>query len=836
MNNAEPLSADERLALLAELDADAFAGLDADADDTHPLSDAQYRLWFADSAEGRNVLFNFATALSFDVLVEADLLVRAFQTVARRHRVLTATVIEVDGLPRQRFDADFIARVPAVDLGDLPAPLREEEQQRLTAQESGRVFELARGPLFHVLQLRRGEAGCTLLMSMHHIVSDGWSSAIFIRELTACFLAEAQGVAPVLPALEIQYSDYAYWQRERLAGDALAASLAYWKQQLAQLPTLRLPLDRPRPARRSPHGDAVRRALPAPLATRLRALAQAHSVTPFVVLLAAFKLLLARYHGGEDIAVGSSVSSRPLPELEQLIGLFVNQLVLRTRLDGEASFAELLQRVSRTSVDALAHQEIPFDRVVAEVAAPREPGLSPLFQVLFVLNNQPRQAIAGPGGLGVRAEPIASRAARFDLSLIVDEQDYGFALEWSYRSDIFDRSTIALMADRYEAVLQRALDDPQAAVAAIDMLTDTEKQAKATEMLKRQESRADRFKGARRKSIDLGSLKLVEEGRLGDGEGYPPVFTPAAAGVDLAEWAEGQRDYIEQRLHEHGALLFRGFGTDSVDKFERFARAVCPDLVGDYGDLPKESKGEKVYKSTPYPEDKAILFHNESSHTHRWPMKQFFSCQLVAEQGGETPIVDCRRLYRQLSPAVAARLTEHGLLYLRNFIEGLDVAWQDFFKTDDKAEVEAHLTRLGTEFAWTGENSLRLRQRARAIARHPRTGELVFFNQIQLHHIGCMEPHERESLLALFAENELPRNVYYGDGSPIEPEVIAEIDRLYRDNTISFPWLSGDILMVDNMLTAHGRFPFKGPRKVIVAMGEMVQATDVPEVRLDPAA
>lgn len=817
---------EDRLALL-ELLGDEWA----EDEHVYPLSDAQYRLWFADRVEENSVLFNFQSALEFTGDLPLELLRRAYQRVARRHLVLTARIEEHEDGPVQRFDPGFVMRIPVIDLSALPTDLQGAALATLFDAEAGRVFDLARGPLFHIMQLRCSDARSVLLMSMHHIVSDGWSSAIFIRELLECFQAEALSRPPQLEPLDIQYGDFVYWQQERLAEAEIASALDWWQHRLRGVPTLRLPLDRPRSARRDSAGAVVTQCLPAMLVDRLQAIGTAQGATLFAVLLAGFKLLLSRYHGGTDIAVGTSVASRPLPELEGLIGLFVNQLVLRTDLEGAPSFRQLVERVSQTTVDALARQEVPFDRVVAATASQREPGISPLFQVLFLLNNMPKQALPTSGELTVRSVTIPSRAARFDLSLTLESRvDGGLDADFGYRSDIFDAGTIRTMAERYLALLERVAADPVRPIDTIEFLTEAEKQARANDMQKRQETRSDRFKGARRKAIDLGSIELVREGYLDGFEGYPLVITPASSNVDLADWAASDRAGVEQRLLRHGAILFRGFSIDSVERFERFARAVCPDLVGDYGDLPKESRGEKVYKSTPYPEDKAILFHNESSHTHRWPMKQFFSCIQVAPVGGETPIVDCRALYRQLSPELAARLAERGLLYVRNFIEGLDVSWQDFFKTGDRAEVEAHLERLGTQFTWTGENNLRICQRARAVARHPKTGDMVFFNQIQLHHIGYMEPVERESLLTLFSESDLPRNVYYGDGSPIEPEVIDQIDRLYAENAIAFPWESGDVLVVDNMITAHGRYPFKGQRKVVVAMGEMLNASDLPEV------
>ncbi|MCW8128235.1 non-ribosomal peptide synthetase [Microbulbifer halophilus] len=792
----------------------------------HPLSAAQYRIWFADRIEGSNVLFNFPSLLHFESVVGVDMLRPVFETVIRRHLVLTARFEEEDGQPFQYFEPDLVVRIPVIDLESLPDDCTAAELERLRIEESRRTFNLSTGPLFHIQQVRCGPSQSQLFLNKHHIVSDGWSGAIFIRELLECFAAAANDRPANLPPLEIQYSDFVYWQQERLAMPGAAESLAWWQRRLADLPTLRLPLDRARQTRRDNRGLTVSRMIDGSLVESLRAIGQKVGGTLFAVLLAAFKLLLSRYDGRQDIVVGTSAASRPSPELEQLVGLFVNQLALRTSLEGNPSFSELVRRVSQTTTDALAHQEVPFDRVVAAAAPSREPGLSPLFQVLFLLNNMPKQELGEVAGVSVRSQQIHSGAARFDLSLTLEEQADGFRAEFEYRSDIFDDSTGQTLADRYLAVLARAADAADRPIADIEIHTDAEREERA-DLMRRHKTGSQRFRSARRQAIDIGKLQLVQESMLDGYPDFPLVFSPATSGVELTEWAASERESIEKKLHRHGALLFRGFGIDSVERFERFALSVCPDLVGDYGDLPKEVNSRRVYKSTPYPEDKTILFHNESSHTHRWPMKQFFGCIQAAQKGGETPLVDCRELYRKLDPSIANKLASQGLLYVRNFIEGLDVSWQDFFRTDDRAAVEAQLRSLGTEFVWTGENNLRIRQPAQAITRHPGTGEPVFFNQIQLHHVGYMTSSERDALRELFAEEDLPRNVYYGDGSEIETEVTEAIDRLYRENAVAFPWQQGDVLMVDNMLVAHGRYPFSGPRKVIVAMGEMTNASDL---------
>jgi hypothetical protein len=320
---------------------------------------------------------------------------------------------------------------------------------------------------------------------------------------------------------------------------------------------------------------------------------------------------------------------------------------------------------------------------------------------------------------------------------------------------------------------------------------------------------------------------LLKAGYLQPGDNYPLVITPAADRVELAAWAAESRDYLSSALLGHGAILFRGFDLKTPSDFERVASAICPELFGDYGDLPRESVSGKVYGSTPYPANMAILFHNESSHLPRWPMKQLFFCVQASETGGETPLLDCREVARVLDPRIFDRFAEQGLLYVRNFCEGIDVSWQHFFKNDDKKVVEKLCTDGGMEYEWVKGKTLRIKRRAGAAAKHPKTGDMVFFNQVQLHHPYCLDPKTRKSLIALFKEEGLPRNVYYGDGSKIESDVMEELDKLYWKTAKTFPWQNGDMVMLDNMLVAHARKPYAGARKIVVAMGEMINASDL---------
>lgn len=332
------------------------------------------------------------------------------------------------------------------------------------------------------------------------------------------------------------------------------------------------------------------------------------------------------------------------------------------------------------------------------------------------------------------------------------------------------------------------------------------------------------MRGARRRAVRLADETLLRTSYLPQSDRLPLVFSPAAAGVDLADWAAGHREEVLAALHRHGAVYFSGFALSSAEEFERAAGALVPDLFGEYGDLPREAAGEKIFTSTPYPPDQMILYHNESSHMARWPMKIFFFSALAAQSGGETPVVDVRALLDLIRPDYLERFQRLGLRYVRNFTAGVDVSWRQFFQADDPAEVERRCAEAGAEATWLADQrQLQVTQPARAVHEHPVTGERVFFNQVLLHHPAALDPRTRSSLLELFGPEGLPRNVFFGDGSVIEDAVVEHLLAVYHSARVAFEWTTGDMLMLDNMLVAHGRMPFTGPRKTLVAMGDMFQ-------------
>jgi alpha-ketoglutarate-dependent taurine dioxygenase len=327
--------------------------------------------------------------------------------------------------------------------------------------------------------------------------------------------------------------------------------------------------------------------------------------------------------------------------------------------------------------------------------------------------------------------------------------------------------------------------------------------------------------GGKPQPFRMSDQDFVRTSTLGPGESLPLVVQPAVDGVDLSSWVARNRDQVESLLLRHGGILFRGFGLASGDEFERFSESVSTELL-EYRERssPRHLVSGRIYTSTDYPPEYPIFLHNENSYQQTWPLKLFFFCLTAPLTGGATPIADTRRVLARLSPKVRERFAEKGWMYTRNFGDGYGLPWQTVFQTTDKSAVEEYCRKAGIELQWREGDRLRTRAVRAAITRHPRTGEAVWFNHATFFHITTLEPAIREVLLAEFAEENLPTNTYYGDGSRIEDSVLDELREAYRQETVSFPWKRGDVLVLDNMLAAHGRAPFTGPRKILVGMAE----------------
>ena len=441
-----------------------------------PASFSQQRLWVLDRLLPTRSVYNNVHALRLIGKLDAAALRRAWHELARRHDVLRTCFALVDGQPMQQIQTDVELDWDEVDLSAMPAVEREAEARRRIRELAQMEFDLGRAPLFRLrlLQLAPGEHW--LLFSMHHIVTDGWSSAVLAREISSLYAAFLAGTTPALPDLPVQYADFASWQRQWMQGEVLERQLEYWRRALADAPGLALPTDRPRPALPTYRGGRVSFVLDPALTRGLKELSRRETATLFMTLLAAFQVLLYRYAGQEDVVVGVPVAGRRRPELESLIGFFVNTLVLRGDLSGDPSFREYLRRVRERALEAYAHQDLPFEKLVELLAPDRDPSRNPLFQAAFAFHNT-AAADWKLAGLEVQSiDDTGPVSAKFDLTLQVREIDGALRSRLEYAVDLFDAETIEQMAQQWTMLLEDAVAQPDRPVSRLRLMDDAARQ------------------------------------------------------------------------------------------------------------------------------------------------------------------------------------------------------------------------------------------------------------------------------------------------------------------------------------------------------------------------
>ncbi|HEY6804799.1 MAG TPA: condensation domain-containing protein, partial [Pyrinomonadaceae bacterium] len=787
-----------------------------------PLSFGQQRLWFIDQLKPGAVPYNIPTAVKLSGKLDREALQQTLTEVAKRHEVVRTSFHNRDGRAVQVIHPAAPVEMPFTDLSQLPEAEREAEVGRLARMEARQVFDLSQGPLFVAKLLRLSDEEHVVLLTMHHIISDGWSIGLVINEVGALYKAFLEGNPSPLPDLPIQYADYAYWQQEHLSGETLENHLSYWRQQLAGATALELQPDKRRPAVQTTSGAGESFSLPAELSEQLRLLCRREDVTLFMLLLAAFDALLHYYTGQQDITIGTPIANRNRAETEPLIGLFINLLVLRNDLSGDPTFRELLQRAREVCLGAYTHQDVPFEKLVEELKPERSESRSPLFQILLTLQNAPLGTLELPG-LELSAVSSGHETAQYDIALGVRETEQSISATVVYNSDLYEAATIQRLVQLLQAVLRIITEQPEIPLHSLTgMLGEVDKTARLGERKKREESGFAKLKSMKPVPVSVQPEDLVSTGYLSDNGKLPLIVTPAVDDVDLINWAGSNRAYIETQLARYGAILFRGFKLSTAPEFERFAQTITTNLFQDNGEHPRKSVSGNVYTPTFYPPEQKIIWHNENSFNYQWPTKIWFCCVQPAQQGGETPIVDSRRVFAALSPGIKERFIQKGIMYMRNYGRGLGLDWPGVFRTSSKAEIEKHCRAAFIDFEWKSEDRLCTRAVRPAVVKHPVTGELTWFNQAQHWHISCLDPLTRESMVSLFAEEDLPRNCYYGDGSRIEDSVMNEILSVYKHLEVSFPWQRGDILMLENLLTAHARNQFVGPRQIMVAMGDML--------------
>ncbi|MEH2366779.1 condensation domain-containing protein [Nostoc sp.] len=442
-----------------------------------PLSFAQQRLWFIDQLQPENSAYNISQPMRLVGCLNVAALKQSFHEVVRRHEVLRTTFTVVNGQPLQVIAPSLSFKLPVVDLQDLSQKQRETDVLRLASEEAQKPFDLTKGSLFRVTLLQLAAAEYVLLLTMHHIVADGWAIGVLIHEIATLYEAFSHGKPSQLSELSIQYADFAVWQRQWLQGERLETQLAYWQKQLGgKLPVLELTSA---PSLR----DALRTLTPIQtfsgarealvltktLSETLKALNQRQGITLFMILLAAFQTLLHCYTDEEDIVVGTDIANRNQAETKELIGFFVNQLVLRTDLSGNPTFLELLERVREMTLEAYAHQDLPFDKLVDVLNPKRELNRTPLFQVKIVLENTQTPSLQLPG-LSITSLKVENKTVQFDLLLELNETEQGLFGVWEYNTDLFERGSIVRLSNNFATLLNKIATHPETKLSELKII------------------------------------------------------------------------------------------------------------------------------------------------------------------------------------------------------------------------------------------------------------------------------------------------------------------------------------------------------------------------------
>jgi amino acid adenylation domain-containing protein len=780
--------------------------------DEHVLSFAQERLWFLCQLEPESPFYNLPIAVHLKGKLNMTAFRESMDEIVTRHEILRT------GFPSVRGKiAPFIVQRAAMPLRMIMSGPNQQEVAQAIENEVRRIFDLSVPPLCRAAMLDVSDEEHILVLTIHHMISDARSLEVLIQELSLLYESRCAGTPSALAGLEFQYEDFSRSQRAKLKNGEMRQQLSYWKERLGgALPALNLPYDSPAQSGQSRvlKGARERFHLPADLSTALSSMAQSQGITLFMLLLAAFDVLVSASTGQEDIIVSTSVSNRGGADTEFLVGLFLNTVLMRTKLLPQVTFKQLLDQIRQVALDAYAHQDVPFEELVKVVLPDRKLNNAPITPVAFGFRNSP-PATERLGDLEITPLEINLGTAKFDWELQLVKREEGIHGFLEYNSDRFRSSTIQHILKNYLRILEEVTAKPELTLGKL-MGTLTRPPSGSNGSLK---SLRPSFSSVKPRPVSQRSLEQVNVTSLPGANGLPLAVLPKVS-IDLSTWLKTNQKFVEDSLHQHGGVLFRNFTVPSGHAFENVISQSHELLEYVERSTPRRQVNGRIYTSTEYPPDQSIPMHNENSYSHTWPMKIWFFCDQAAASGGETPIADSRKIYQAIDPDLRERFARKQVMYVRNFNNGLGLRWQEAFQTEEKTVVENYCRKHGIKYEWPSAEHLRTYQTRQGVAKHPVTGQMLWFNQAHLFHVNSLPENTRNSLMAVFKEEDLPRNAYFGDGTPILQEELDHIRQTYEAHAVLFPWQQGDLLMLDNMLVAHGRMPFSGPRRILVAMAQ----------------
>jgi acyl-CoA synthetase (AMP-forming)/AMP-acid ligase II/acyl carrier protein len=775
-----PLHAARRILSGATEDAPAEPGAGERADLPTALTPGQLSLWLLHQMAPAADPYHIATPLRLTGALDVDALRAALEALMARHDALRTFFI--DG-PLQQIHEQVSLPWTAVDAGGWS----EAQLGDAMVDAADAPFDLGRGCLARFILYRLAPERHVLLIVVHHIVCDGWSMEVLQRDLARLYDAATGGGQLDTPAVSL--AAYGRWQARRLAGEAVRSQLDYWVRQLTPPgpPLLPSGANREGRARRRPLAPA------AGLARGVARLARQLGVSPYVVFVAGLQAALAQVTSQSRVVFGTDVANRPHHWMRSIVGLIVNQVVLCDDVEGESTFARQVERAGALVGAALRNQEVPFSRVVSALNPPRRLGGNPLFQLMFTYRNRglPRHEVRG---LRLEAErELQSRRAKFDATLALTCDGGALSGYWEFGARIVETGCGERLAAAFESLLARAVEQPGSRLRELRAVPAT----------------------------TAGPAPARPEPGPASAPGRRPAIVESRANATLADWLAGHGDELAAHMRDSGAVLFRGFRVTTIGAFHGVARALCGEVFTENPEHTAVSRDGAVQTPVAYAQDRFLLWHNENSFNDEWPLRIAFCCLRPAESGGETPLVDSCLVLRELHPEVRGRFVDRGVAYVRHFGSGLGLDWRTVFRTDSREAVERYCREHHIVTEWQDADRLRTVAVRPAVVAHPLTGDLSWFNQAQHWHPACLDPDVRGALEGSLGVAGLPRNCTFGDGSPIPDDDMRRVIEVYRGCQVVFPWRQGDVLLLDNVLWAHGRNPYAGRRTMLVAMGSL---------------
>lgn len=790
----------------------------------YDVSYAQRRLWIMDQVEELKLAYNMTDAFTFEGTVNEEIFRKALQFIVDRHESLRTSFVMDNGKPMQK-----IAESANVDL--FTADLRNEidpvaKARELVDTEAMTPFDLENGPLLKFMLIRVADDRYVFLQKMHHIISDGWSMELLVKEVSSYYNAAKKGTEPKLLPLNIHYKEFAAWQNKILQDDHLNTLKAFWDEQFSEKPVpLSLPLDFERPAVKKSDGEKIMFSFDKQIKQKITDISNKQGATVYMTLMALLNTFLYKLTGQNDIVIGSPVAGRQHASLHGQIGLYLNTLALRTRLDEQSTFSAYLDTVKKTTLAALDHQLYPIDLLTEDLKLERDISRSTLFDIGFTWQNVDSSiGDTTPGyfdGFEVMPFSFGHQKVKTDMWFHAWEQDDQVQLSVTYDTALFKRNTMLNFIEDFKTLTSAILESSNSSVQLVIANIAAEQADKKRKDKKK--NSLESFLKIKKNGVAKAPPSLVSTAVMNTVQGFPVVIKPEMDGVLLTEWLKDNETAITEYLRKAGAVLLRGFNVNTIEAFEKVS-AVLGEEQMKYMDQssPRSLVAEKIYTSTDYPADQEINMHNELSYSQDWPMRILFYCLKAPATRGETPIADSRRVLQGISPETRAKFKEKGILYVRNLVDGLGLSWRDVYQTSDKKVAEAYCKQHNISYTWFGDNHFRISWKKPAIYTHPFTGEEVWFNHGFFFNAWNLPEEVRMSITD---PSQYPSDTFYGDGTPIEKEVINELREAFEKAKVIFPWEKGDVLLLDNMLMAHGRSSFTGERKILVSMNTGYSST-----------